>query len=270
MMYTCITPIHEFNGIWVKREDLAYWDGLEYPSGSKVRQYLNMAHRAVQREGFPPCIVGCSANSAQQIYVAATAKQLNTQGIIYTAKRNIRTSATEYCASMGAEINEVKPAYLSYIRIQARKRTATLKHYVEWDRDGAIEDTLKQVVDLPKDIERIVVATGSGLTAEGIITALQALDLNIPVLIVKTSNMKIKFRAPVCFYSGINIIEPRLPYDTPVLARLPDGTPLDPFYAAKAWKYVEPGDLFWPPGLRPVISMPEACRDAFKDWKGPS
>jgi hypothetical protein len=62
---------------------------------------------------------------------------------------------------------------------------------------------------------------------------------------------------------------PDTPYDTPIVAQLPDGTPLDPFYSAKSFKYLELGDLFWPVGLRPIIAMPENCQQKFKYWKGP-
>src|SRR5258708_28137665 len=171
MKYTGTTPIHEFNGKFVKREDLACWTSLEYPSGSKVRQYLNMAHKSVQREGFPPCIVGCSANSAMQIYVSAAAKQLNTKGIIYVPKRKVRSDATNYAIKMGSEVNEIKPGYLSVIRKAARQKAIDLKQYVEWDRKAAIKDTMEQCINIPIGIKRIIVPTGSGLTAAGIIAA---------------------------------------------------------------------------------------------------
>lgn len=277
MIYTGITPIQKMGNIWVKREDLAYWSDLNYPSGSKVRQYLDMAHRSVLKSGFPPCIVGCSANSCQQIYVAAAAKQLNTKGIIYTAKRKIQTSATKYCLSLGAEVVEVKPAYLSYVRKQARDRAIAEKHVIEWDRNKAILDTASQVTDLPDGIKRIIVPTGSGLTAAGILIGIMNSHQAPEIIVIATSKMATKSGIEKMAMSagnfkyvpGITIIEPVMPYDTPVIARLPDGTPLDPFYAAKAWKYVEPYDLLWPPGLRPISSMPEECQSAFRDWKGP-
>lgn len=281
MMFTGITPIHNFNGVWVKREDLAHWDSLEHPSGSKVRQYLDMAHRACTGEGYPPCLVGCSANSAQQIYVASTAKRLNTKGVIFTAKRKEQTDATKYAGYMGAELNELKPAYLSYIRMQARGYAAKLGRYVQWDQRGAILDAAKQVVDLPLVIRRIVVPTGSGLTAAGVLLGLSQgyQDRELPVVVaVATSPMASREKIIKLAKSVVNqkipwakleVIGPFTAYDNPAIAQLPDGTPLDPFYAAKAWKHVREGDLFWSPGLRPVMAMPEMCRNKFKDWKGP-
>lgn len=273
MKYTGLTPIHNFNDKYVKREDLACWESLEFPSGSKVRQYLDMAHRTVHDEGYAPCIVGCSANSAMSIYVASTAKRLNTKGIIYTAHRKVKSDAIKYAVAMGAEVNEMTPKqghYLNNLQRHARQRAIDLKNYVAWDRRAALQDTIDQCTNIPENIRRIIVPTGSGLTAHGIILALQAMGRDhIDVIIVKSSMMEIKFTAPACFYSGIKIIQPTYPYDTPVVVSLPDGTPLDPFYAAKAWVCMQPNDLFWPPGLRPVMAMPEVCQREFKDWKGP-
>jgi len=290
MKFLGITPVHEFDGKFVKREDLACWASLEYPSGSKVRQYLDMAHRAVQREGFPPCLVPCSANSAMQIYVAATAKQLNTKGIIYVPGRKVRSDATKYAIKLGSEVNEIRkdavdpalkgPGHLSVVKKAARQRAIDLKQYVEWDRKAAIKDTMEQCINIPLGIKRIIVPTGSGLTAAGILAAfaLRPDQQNWPeIVVVATSPMasEKQIRALAfklsnsMFMPPIQFIGPSTPYDVPMVMSLPDGTPLDPFYAAKAWQYMEDGYLLWPPGLRPVISMPEICQKEFKDWKGP-
>jgi hypothetical protein len=41
-----LTPVEDFGGWWVKREDAAAYAGPEYPSGSKVRQYAAMIGEA--------------------------------------------------------------------------------------------------------------------------------------------------------------------------------------------------------------------------------
>src|SRR5258706_13102282 len=73
----------------------------------------------------PPCLVGCSANSAMAIYVASTAKILGTKGIIYTAKRKVRSASINYALSLGAEVNEMTSKqghYLKHLQRQASKR----------------------------------------------------------------------------------------------------------------------------------------------------
>src|SRR5258706_1491614 len=189
MKYIGITPVTECNGKSTKIEDPACWTRLEYPSSSKVRQYLNMAHKSVQREGCPPCIVGCSANSAMQIYVSAAAKQLNTKGIIYVPKRKVRSDATNYAIKMGSEVNEIKPGYLSVIRKAARQEAIDLKQYVEWDMKAAIKDTIDQCINIPENIKRIIVPTGSGLTAAGILIGVVRHKGPIKVVAIGTSPM---------------------------------------------------------------------------------
>lgn len=280
--FTGITPIRTFGGIWVKREDWAHWSGPEFPSGSKVRQYVEMANHTASLTP-PPCIVGCSANSAMQIYVAATAKQLGTLGIIYTAKRKDRTAATLYAERMGAEIIEIKPGYLSKIRKEARQRSINLGQVVPWDRTKAIVDTVVQCANIPLGTKRIVVPTGSGLTAAGLLIGTNSTDIEIVACctspmadtakIILLAQATMKFKYPTLKWGQMHqrlIVEPpKYKYDIPVISQLPDGTPLDPFYSAKAWEFIRPGDLFWPVGLRPVCSMPDECQIKFQHWKGP-
>jgi len=281
-MFEGITPIHKFGDIYVKREDLSHWSSLDHPSGSKVRQYAQMAANSTVDGICPPCLVGCSANSAQQIYVASTAKRLNTRGIIYTAKRKTKSDATKYALKLGAEVNEIKPGYLSNIRKHARQRMTNLnRQIVEWDRTKAIEDTIAQCKNIPiGKIKRIIVPTGSGLTAAGVLAGtIDIFNPRIEVVAICTSPMadKVKILRLACIVrknlisncDRLTVILPATPYDVPKIARLPDGTPLDPFYSAKAFGYLQPGDLLWTPGLRPVISMPEICQHAFKEWTGP-
>jgi 1-aminocyclopropane-1-carboxylate deaminase/D-cysteine desulfhydrase-like pyridoxal-dependent ACC family enzyme len=290
MKYIGITPIEKMGEIFVKREDLACWESLEYPSGSKVRQYMAMAANAalasvngqILKGAAVPCLVGCSANSAMQIYVSAAAKQLGVPGIIYTAQRKVKSDATIYAESLGCEINFVKPGYLSVIRKAARTRIRQLGQVVQWDRNEAIKDTIAQCVNIPKEVKRIIVPTGSGLTAAGVLIGVSRLGLGGwpyqqgPIVVAvltspmatKESILKLVDKEPnLCKFQ---VIGPSTPYDTPVVAELPDGTPCDPFYSAKALQYLTDGDLLWPVGLRPVISMPEICKQQFNNWKGPS
>jgi hypothetical protein len=291
MKYLGITPVDEFNGMFVKREDLAHWSSLDYPSGSKVRQYMAMAKPNYYMEdsltGPPPCLVGCSANSAMAIYVASTAKILGTKGIIYTAKRKVRSAGITYALSLGAEVNEMTSKqgyYLSHLQRHAKQRGIDLKNYIMWDRNAAIQDTIDQCVNIPVEIKRIIVPTGSGLTAAGVLLGINKYATNrekyqnLPVVVAVGASAMSDYHSimtlarkmnPMIGSATLEFIGPDTPYDTPVVESLPDGTPLDPFYAAKAWKYLEEGDLFWPVGLRPIISMPEICRESFKDWKGP-
>lgn len=261
-----LTPVSQFNGWWAKREDLAFATGPDFPAGSKVRQYVRMA----QAQPDTPMLVGCSANSAMQIYVAAAAYQQNVPGIVYTAQRAQRTAATLYAERLGTEVVEVRPGYLSYCQKLARVRATALGAVVRWDAVGALKDAAAQCANVPEGATRVVVATGSGLTCSGVLAGLAERGFRPTVVAVAVSAQA---RQDTIIANALKLTKKPLPvlefvrcasaYDEWTAARLPDGTPLDPFYAAKALAYIQPGDCFWIPGVRPLSSMPHACQEAY-------
>lgn len=264
-----LTPCIDYGGWCAKRDDLACCSDPErYPGGSKVRQYAWMISRS---PASAPMVVGCSADSAMQIYVAAASDLSGRPGIVYTAKRRQRSAATQYAArAQGVELHEVAPGYLSQCRSQARKRGAELEAVVRWDAAGAIEDAAEQVVNLPAEAKRVLVATGSGLTAVGVLVGLaRAGRSDVAVLAVAVSGMA---SAAAIESRAAGLVQLPLPpvalvrvpqaYGDAVYAALPDGTLLDPYYAAKCLAYVQPGDCFWIPGIRPRAAMPAWVRSA--------
>lgn len=273
-----ITHIDEFEGKkgtwWAKRDDLACYVGAEWPSGSKVRQFAAM----MEDNPGAPVLVGCSAHSAMQIYVAAAGKLAKRKAIVYTAARAVRTNATEYARRLGAEINEERPAYLNVVQSRAAARAKTLrKGYVKWDEDGAVADAAAQVDGLwhAKGVKRVVIPTGSGLTCAGVMAGMVANSIHgIPVLAVAVSPMAqaddIKALCKKQMGDGVSkhwmpklrVVRAVSAYDQWEAGVLPDGNYLDPYYAAKALPYVRPGDLLWLPGLRPWSAVPEKCRVA--------
>lgn len=258
-----ITPVMNFNGWTAKREDYAAYTGPDFPSGSKVRQFLEMAKKSPGA----PMIVGCSAHSAMQIYIAASAKAAGVPGIVYTAARKERTDATKYAARMGAEIVEVRPAYLSVCRARARSRAKLLGQVVRWNPQEAVRDTIAQCVNIPPDTKRVVVPTGSGLTAIGVLVGLAEANLTATVLAVAVSTMASKQQIyndarmfTIKKLPKFEMVRAAVKYENWVKARLPDDTLLDPYYAAKAVGVIVDGDCLWIPGVRPISAMPRECR----------
>jgi 1-aminocyclopropane-1-carboxylate deaminase/D-cysteine desulfhydrase-like pyridoxal-dependent ACC family enzyme len=269
---TDLTRIQTFDGWWTKRDDEAFATDTNSPSGSKVRQYATMA---AKHSGLP-MIVGCSASSAMQIYIAAAAKAAGVKAVVVTAGRKEKTDATLYAKRLGAKIIEVYPGgYLNVI--QAKAREYAKKHfkagYVHWSEEWALKDARDQVFHLPAGVKRIVIPTGSGLTCIGVLAGLMHATLNIPVLAVTVSPMAsaadMRKRALVMAMGRkvppLKVVQVGSKYDQWKAAILPDGTPLDPFYAAKALPYVKAGDMLWLPGVRPLSAMPVKCQEAIKE-----
>jgi 1-aminocyclopropane-1-carboxylate deaminase/D-cysteine desulfhydrase-like pyridoxal-dependent ACC family enzyme len=258
-----ITPIVNYGSWWAKRDDLAHWDG-KGAGGAKMRQYLKMA--AVNPEA--TLLVGCSGIAAQQVYVADSARRTGRRAIIVVPARKVRTPETRWAAAQGVEVVEVSPGYRGVCMARAREIAKQIGPTVRWDNGLAVQDAADQVRDFPEGVRRVVIPTGIGSVAAGIIAGLAQQKLgHIDVCVIAVSPMadmeKIFLAAqrvltidqqvndmPSCVF-----LPPLIPYEKPARAELPDGTPLDSFYAAKVLPYVCPGDLFWIPGCRPVACL---------------
>lgn len=290
-MLTNVTYFPE-QGYWAKRDDLACWTGPDLPSGSKVRQYTAMA----QAQPGLPMLVGCSAHSAMQIYVAAASRVAGVKGVVFTAKRKVRTDATLYAKRMGAKVVEIGPGgYLNVLQAKAReygRRNKDFKAgYVHWQQANAVADAAAQVanvtplVEANGNVKQIIIPVGSGLVAAGVLAGLATSlsDRRIPVLavavspmatvdhiketaikhIVSTGNNNAKAAKKLLW--PLRLVRAVQKYEDWVAEVLPDGTPLDPYYAAKAMPFVRKGDLLWLPGLRPMQAMPEKCQAIIRD-----
>jgi len=272
-----LTPISQFGGWYAKREDQACFTSLEHPSGSKVRQYTAMAVATPKA----PMIVGCASHSCMQIYVASAAKLAGVPGHVFIPKRNRLTEASEYASSMGAIIHLVAPAWMNVLRSRARDFAKQFPKVVRWSPRLALKDAMEQCANLPPDVKRVVVPTGSGLAAAGVLAGLALARKRPLVIAIAVSRLAdeqkiMKLAAETVGLSTGKLFNHYLPnfclkyasskYGQAVEGYLPDGTPLDPYYAAKALPYVQPGDCLWLPGLRPLSAMPEPMR-SYK-WEG--
>lgn len=274
-----LTPIHRFDGWCAKREDMACWVSLDHPSGSKVRQYMAMAKQ------FPgvPMIVGCASYSCMQIYVASAAKLTGVDGYVHVPQRKQYTEATWYAIKMGATMCFEKPAYMNVLRSRAKAHAKKLGQVVRWLPQLALKDAAEQAQNIPPWVRRVVIPTGSGLTAAGVLAGLAKRERPPKVVAVAVSSLadEIKIRemawkmiqspAGELFASSLppfELVRHKWEYGRPWNASLPDDTPLDPYYAAKAKQEVQKGDCFWLPGLRPVCSFPSEFKRTHRDWKG--
>ena len=277
--HTNLTPVEWCGDYWVKREDYACFTDTNSPSGSKVRQFLEMA----SEQPDTPMVVGCASYSAMQIYVAWSAKQAGVPAHIFVPQRKIRTSATKYAEELGAVIHEVFPGYANVYRKRAKDFSKENGGAVRWDSKRAIRDTVLQCLNLPMECKRVVVATGSGLTAAGIMTGLAILQRSdVEVVAVCVSGLadedNIQHNCDYMLYHmTAHYADPILPPRKPVLRMikakggysdwafnsLPNGDALDPFYTAKAMPYLQHGDVLWVSGMRPISACPDEWIEMF-------
>lgn len=248
-----LTPVQQFGNYWAKREDFAGFNGHQYPSGAKVRQYLRMVEAA---PADAVLMVGCSADSAMQIYVAYAAELTGRKGYVVIPSRKQDSAATRWALDHGAIVSQVTPGYPSVYRARMRELAKSLGlPVVRWDFDFAFADNASQVDNLPAGA-RVVVPTGSGLTAASILAAAPQATTVLAVAVSDLAS-KDKILATANKYGHavdpdrLEVVRTDSKYGKAQPARLPDGTALDPFYAAKALPFVQDGDVLWVSGRRP-------------------
>lgn len=264
-----ITPIQGIRpGIYVKRNDLAYHDNAG-ARGSKVRQFIAM----VNNQPGKPLVVGCSANSAQQVYIADTVRRTGRRGIVVIPARAELTEATRWAIKQGVEVIQVRPGYRSVYMKKAREIAIELGA-VRWERDGAVEDTAWQVQNIPNDVKRIVVPVGSGLVAAGVLAGLAINGYTAGIEVFGVAVSTLADENAILAHATKAARGNMLPnykhwsypnsYDTPAFAMLPGRGILDPFYAAKAYGLLREGDLLWVTGCRPIDAMPIRIQKALE------
>lgn len=251
-----ITPVQAFDGWWAKREDVAGFTTIDQPSGAKVRAFGRMIDAS---PAGVPLVIGCSADSLMQCYLAAAAKASGRQATVFVPARKLKSSETVWAEQNGAQVVGVAHGYPSVYRNKAREWAAENGGAVRWIPAVSTEDTAAQVANLPNGVVRIVVPCGSGAIGAGVIAGLaKAGRTDVRVLLVAVSGRadmdEIITLARKCEPSlplpVVELVKAPGEYADKVVASLPDGTVLDPAYAAKAFAYVEAGDLLWISGRR--------------------
>lgn len=254
-----LTPVQRFGAArgdawFCKREDAAGFVSQDMPSGAKVRAYAAMVAAAPGQ----PLVVGCSADGLMQVYVAAAAQQYGRRAHVCVPRRKVPSVETLWAIAHGAEVQEVAPGYPSQYRGGARAWAQAQGGAVRWHPLAALQDTAAQVANLPAAAKRVVVPCGTGAIAAGVLAGLAMHSRSLPVLAVAVSAkaaedeiLAMATRACPCMaLPPFRLVRAPGEYGRKVQAALPDGTELDPAYAAKALPYVEAGDVLWNTGRR--------------------
>ena len=262
-------------GNYFKREDYAGYTSNDLSSGTKVRAFNSMIKSQKDKEILS---IGCSADSLMQVYITEMALKHNLKSKVFIPKRKKRNKMTEYCISKGGNIEELPyPCYPAHYK-KAFREYSKDKKVVSWNPILSTNDTIKQMDNLPNEVKRIVVPTGSGAIAVGIISGLIIKKrLDVEVVCVKVSeafggkeeiiNKVNKYLESITLMStfdnikfpNIEVINPTINYGKEVNLSLEDKTELDPIYSAKAYKWLldNPKDnsCLWISGRRPNLKI---------------
>ena len=238
-----ITPIEKHEDIYIKREDLFVFKEV---CGGKVRSALQLCRNA---KGL---VTAGSRHSPQIKIIAEIANDMNVPLHAHTSFGSM-TPELQFAIDRGAKIFQCKPGFNNAIIGRAKKDAfESNMAYIPFgmDCEEAIEQTSEQVIDIPKDVKRIVVTVGSGISFLGVARGLKRLKLNIPLIGIRVGSDPTKrFIKYKLAYTNYTIIKSTYDYADRVTANIGD-IELDPIYEAKCCEFLQKGDLFWIVGKR--------------------
>jgi 1-aminocyclopropane-1-carboxylate deaminase/D-cysteine desulfhydrase-like pyridoxal-dependent ACC family enzyme len=250
------TYLHD-SGYWVKRDDLYVAPG--GAPGGKARTCYAIATRA-KANGAGGLITAGSRSSPQVNIVAQIGRELGLPVRFHTPE-GAPGPEVEAAIAAGAERVSHKAGYNSVIVARAledakKNDWALIPFGMECEE--AVLQTAGQVASLKgleKEVKRIVIPVGSGMSLCGVLHGLGRFGLKIPVTGVVVGADPTKRLDKFCplwrFVRGLEIIPAGVSYDTKVTQDLDWlGPKLDPIYEAKCFKFLRPGDLFWIVGIR--------------------
>jgi 1-aminocyclopropane-1-carboxylate deaminase/D-cysteine desulfhydrase-like pyridoxal-dependent ACC family enzyme len=290
-----LTPVEQYdddgNGIIYKRDD-KYMPFSDVPlNGGKVRQCACLFlknYNHIKNECNSLVATATSVNSPQGINVSRVAKEFGFSSLIVFGATKAETlmknplvqwmqefgSTFDYKCKIGYDIALVK-------RINDIKATNKLFHVkfginLESDPDSIINSIAYQVQNLPKDIDNLIIPTGSAITAGGILVGLKKYDYIKPkrVIVVQISGYdrqhtlrRIFDRSNINYNDNDNndnnnnnsypkyeyVADTTYPYSKHLNVRINNNTEnLDPVYEAKGYNwmiknidYKHEKTLFW-------------------------
>lgn len=267
-MIRTLDPIEEVNGYSVKRGDAFKLGPL---NGSKVRQCLHVVYThldQIRRAHNNGILTGAGLPSPQTCIVAGVAKYFGLKCAITTprypnGKRDFSRINSSLAQHFGATVYGVGNPNPSGYEKDARELVKELGYYqIKFGMVGdvAMLPVIWQVQNVPDYVKRIVIISGSGLSALSIMQGIAQYEKSVEeVVVVKLSGHfdenKAKWYDPLPlsekFKANLRIVQSDLPYRTEYKK-----TPFDCTYESKAWKWltenVAPSreTLFWVVGSR--------------------
>ncbi len=241
-----LTPVQEFDDVWMKRDDLF---GLFGVRGGKVRTCYTLS------VGAPGLITAGSRSSPQVNIVAHIARGLGVPCRVHVPTGELLPELVA-ARDAGAEVVQQYPGYNTVIVSRAH-HDATASGWTEipfgMQCHAAVTMTSRQVANIPTGVRRLVVPVGSGMSLAGIVRGLRDAKRRIPILgvIVGADPVRrLDAYAPADWRSDVTLTRSERRYDAPEPDSVFHGVQLDPIYEAKCIRHVRAGDCLWVVGIR--------------------
>jgi len=260
-----LTPVERLGGdVWAKREDTWALGGHGTHTGAKVRTCLELARHALQVHNKPGddhsqathLVTAGSRHSPQVAIVAEVAASLGL-GCQVHVPAGPDTPELLRAAELSAEVVRHRPGHNSVIVARAREAAkAQLGLLIPFGMEcqAAVDLASLQVGNVPRQVERIVVPVGSGMSLAGILQGMSSWRRDpLPVLGVVVGadpSRRLDKWAPPWWRQLVELVPAGVPYHEHQEGAFLGGIPLDPVYEAKLLAHLQPWDLVWLVGRR--------------------
>lgn len=249
-----LTPVEyiEKEGIWLKRDDKFEVCGVR---GGKSRSAYQVIVGLIEN-GYKTIVTAGSRQSPQCEIVSFICESLGVDCVLFMPYGGDTSVISNIRGNRHTRIEQVRPGYNNVIVARAREYAENRGcGYVPFgmECEENVYVTSKQVVNIPNEVERLVVPVGSGMSLSSIITGLTEQGrTDLPILGVRVGKDPSKILEKYAFgldLFNFSLVQSRYAYHTPVDAWVGDVN-LDPIYEAKCVPFLERGDLLWVVGHR--------------------
>jgi 1-aminocyclopropane-1-carboxylate deaminase/D-cysteine desulfhydrase-like pyridoxal-dependent ACC family enzyme len=246
------TPVELRGGLWVKRDDAFDLGGV---CGGKVRTCWALASDAVAA-GAGGLVTAGSRASPQVNIVAHVARMLKVPCRVHTPTGALSPEVVA-AREAGAVVVQHRAGYNNVLIARANedariRRWGLIPFGMEcWE---AVDQTARQVVNLPAEARRVVVAVGSGMSLAGILTGLRDVGRGglpvVGVVVGADPTARLEHYAPGHWRRTTTLVYSRTDYHKPASETDWHGLTVDAHYEAKALPHLRHGDVFWCVGIR--------------------
>jgi threonine dehydratase len=250
-----LTPVELRHGVWYKREDLFKIAGV---SGGKARTCYMLARAA--RRGL---ITASARQSPQAFIVARIAEHLDLRCRVHTPSGYSTPELAEALRHGAMRVAHV-PGYNSVIVARARsdaERSGMTLVPFGMECADAVKAVAAQTQNLPREVQRIVVPVGSGMTLAGILVGLERAAWRAPVIgVMVGANPRTRLDrwAPSDWRRRVRLVASAIAYHEPGIRTACGGLTFDPWYESKCLAYLREGDCFWVVGNREGTLRPRS------------
>lgn len=248
-----LTPVEycEEEGIWIKHDDYFNVCGV---AGGKARSAYQVILELLDK-GYTTIVTAGSRQSPQCEIVSYICEELGINCVVFMPFGGDTSVIKHLKQNSRTKLERVKPGYNNIIVARAREYAELMNYgYVPFGMECAanVEITSKQVLNIPKEVERIVIPVGSGMSFSSVVTGMTRNEIFKPIVGVRVGKDPSKIISE--YAEGLQlhdyqIVESWNDYHEAVEAYV-GGYQLDPIYEAKCRPFLRKGDLLWVVGRR--------------------